>query len=550
LNSLVKKIAGECETILKNFPHKPLPPMRELATHFAVSVSTVHKAIQELKLLGVVEVYQGGRVRARNTPQPPLVHTEPAETPHPLLELIKQRIKNETYQRGHMLPKVSYLAVTERVSHHTVTAAYRLLAEENIVHKRGKSWYAGPRVRSHLHRVQTQPVIIILQTHESFWSTIAKRPFYESFCRSFQGEVENHHIKLQPVVTTQPIGSISVFPSGPENILSFIRKLQNRYLGCLIINSKSEIPDLASWILRLQQFNRPVVWFDRLKENPQLPKKRRNFFRCHESERRAIHHALEALFELGHRRIGMPMVVDAEWLKRRAELIEGQIQSVDGSMQFYRDAVDLNPFLHDEPENAARYIETIYNLKIPFLNQAISQLLAQFSHYFAQLPDRVKSNYIKNRFLGVATLLCNLCRDLELSNQLFPSTAHTPWFLILTPSLLPLIKNEVTAIIAPNDVTAHYIYLWLQAMQIVIPRDISLISFDNHWFLQDLPITSVDFGYGYLGFAAFHTIVGDVDISKGPANAIAAQPRVVHRGTINTPRSSSLAHTIRHFTQL
>lgn len=65
-----------------------------------------------------------------------------------------------------------------------------------------------------------------------------------------------------------------------------------------------------------------------------------------------------------------------------------------------------------------------------------------------------------------------------------------------------------------------------------MPRDVSLISFDNTRLAGGLNISSVDFGFGYLGYSAFHFIMQDVPINRTRHGDIPARPHVAHRGSI------------------
>jgi hypothetical protein len=103
-------------------------------------------------------------------------------------------------------------------------------------------------------------------------------------------------------------------------------------------------------------------------------------------------------------------------------------------------------------------------------------------------------------------------------------TAHVGPF-ILTPGL--------TAIIAPNDKHARQIFRWLAAAGIRTPHDLSLLSFDDR---QDVTwphaISSVNFGFDSLGYAAFHALLGDIPVKVDAWRSVATVARVNHLGTI------------------
>jgi len=95
-----------------------------------------------------------------------------------------------------------------------------------------------------------------------------------------------------------------------------------------------------------------------------------------------------------------------------------------------------------------------------------------------------------------------------------------------------LLKSKATAIIAPNDFAAIKIYNALCQIGLSIPGDISLLSFDNDPFLQISPISTVDFGMGYLGYCAFHYLFGILPIKHDRNGDIQARPHIVNRGSV------------------
>jgi DNA-binding LacI/PurR family transcriptional regulator len=75
-------------------------------------------------------------------------------------------------------------------------------------------------------------------------------------------------------------------------------------------------------------------------------------------------------------------------------------------------------------------------------------------------------------------------------------------------------------------------FQWLRLQHIDIPSRMALISFDNSRLVHPLPITSVDFGFGDLGYAAFHALMGDIPVDIGRGRRRPARAFVVHRGSL------------------
>lgn len=97
-------------------------------------------------------------------------------------------------------------------------------------------------------------------------------------------------------------------------------------------------------------------------------------------------------------------------------------------------------------------------------------------------------------------------------------------------------NSRATAIVAPRDYTAvRYLYR-LRHYGLDVPREISLISFDNSAHAQPTGITSVDFGFNHLGYSAFHLILKDVPVARTRAQAVPGKASVVRRSTVESVR--------------
>ncbi len=100
--------------------------------------------------------------------------------------------------------------------------------------------------------------------------------------------------------------------------------------------------------------------------------------------------------------------------------------------------------------------------------------------------------------------------------------------------------RSATAVIAPNDYTAFFHYHWLTANGVRIPEQLSLISFDNDVACSLLPLSTVDFGLGYLGYAAFHLFSGIVPVGRHRNGTVSSRPQLLDRGSIGPPRKGIL----------
>lgn len=115
-----------------------------------------------------------------------------------------------------------------------------------------------------------------------------------------------------------------------------------------------------------------------------------------------------------------------------------------------------------------------------------------------------------------------------------PDTSRVP--LPVRTQIRSLIDSGATALIAITDTHARAYYVWLRSMGYDIPGELSLLSFDaSPRQLYPWQISSVDFGFGYLAYAAYHLLMGDVPILRTDCS-VAARPRLNHHGSLGAPR--------------
>ncbi len=536
-----EKIAQVLERRIQDDSSPVLPPMRTLAQEYRVSLNTVHKAVARLKSLGMVEVYQGGKIRIQGRHSSAELEWRPKPTSREFIyQFVRDRICSGVYPIGKPLPKVAYLASSQNLSHHAVTASYRRLETENLARKEGRLWMAGPRPPKVEAEFLRQPVIVLLQSHEDFWIHTAQRPFFESFCRSFQAEMEAAGVQLMPALFSERGEAGGGLPAGQIAVFTLIRSLGTRYRGALILNAAKEVRDLEKWVQGLSRFNRPVIWFDRLKENPKFRTRSSQFTRCHSAEDRAVDQVVTFLTGLGHRHMAYAALSREKWAAYRGDLIRQVLRERVPGGELHLAEKDSRIFLEGPmPQRMAALKAVSESETVPAAVRKAIRLLAKLKDENGEkLPWKIRTAYSEDPWQGVAALLEEIEADphrVPPLLELFPSYRNLPWLVMLYPLLRSILENPlITAIIAPNDFLGHKLNYCLKAMGIAVPQKISLISFDNQWFLQSLPVTTVDFGYSYLGFAAFHQIAQDIDLKVIDGN-IPAQPRIMHRGSVAAP---------------
>jgi DNA-binding LacI/PurR family transcriptional regulator len=229
------------------------------------------------------------------------------------------------------------------------------------------------------------------------------------------------------------------------------------------------------------------VWFDDIDGGaPDVRREDRGrFTRCHYDERRGIRAAVDHLVSLGHRSAGYPVMKSAPWKRERLRQLREEAVLAGGTLD-----VGSEPHL---PEG---------RLLSPPLVKGLAELTGTGS-------------------ADAARCIASAREVLRLR----------------LVALLPFVADgRTTALIVPNDSAARYTLLTLGHLRICTPQHLSLLSFDNSLSVQSQPISSVDFGFGYLGYSAFHAILGDVPLSRDRHGNIAATARVVDRGSTGPPR--------------
>lgn len=526
-----------------------LPSIRELARDLGLSPVTVHRALAELereKVL-VVKARSGIFLRGllRNAPTPKSSRGSGPENPSAplpgqaasrLAALLEEGIRTGQFLHSQPLPKIRALATSFRASDHTVREALRLLMERGLLQKRGRGFVvqlqrpgegpSGDKDGSFsgelAGRLQNAPVILILLAKENSWRKLCVQERTMRFCLQFLTESERHGVRVQSVLADPHAIYTGSIVSGRNAIRALIEGLGSRYLGTLVPLSRAELAAFEDWASWLNRFGKPVVWFDRYGESapsgaraggPAGPgeaeassgsgrKPAPGLLACRFDEERAVALAAEILQALGHRVIALPHSNPEDtWAESRIRLFEKAMGA---------SPPDRN--LHDT-EGAMRLLRSE---KPPY-------------HFWRAHDPRDLFSRWKERGLPHLRRLLARPEGFDLFEQKSAVIRQTPF-------LAPFFRDHrPTALLAPNDLRAREYYFWLSAAGIEVPRDLSLLSFDNSSEVSPLPISSIDFGFGHLGFEVFHLFLGALPRLQGRRGHLAARPFLADRGSLAPP---------------
>ncbi len=494
---LHEQIADKVKIRIEGLEGQRLPPLQDLAEQYRVSKVTMGKAIRLLSNQGLLQSFPGKGILVTSV----LNAENPRESnPYPnsvnkLFEKIKGRILEGTYRIGQVLPKTNYYSISEHLSPVTVCSALKKLEKDKLVWKRGKAWIVGPGSTSSVTQTpRLAPVILMLVPDFKVWYKDYHEDHPSKFLQNFYLEIERMGIKTE-LVMTGPTQSEFVSQKA-EHVRTTIQELGSRYMGTLCLFEKIETQPLKEWISWLGQFQKPVVWLDidcfGKKVDYKAIKGGKHFYRCYKDEAFAVRMMLNTLEQLGHKKIGFPYLQSEAqpWIAHRIEMFRQIMEKEHPNLSMVvteqKESIWF-PKPWEGPEAFLHYVDT--------LRKAGEEPRGEWS----------------------------AARSLE---------QHIP-------SLLDLIrKDKVTAIIAPNDYFAHQYYLWLKAVHVSVPGDVSLLSFDNNQYSKLYPIYSVDFGFHDLSYCAAHIFIGDIPVQADRFHHIASKPYVVDRGSLAAPKKN------------
>ncbi len=526
-NDYDEEIERRLIEMLERVESERLPPVRELAKAFHIATARLSRILARMSKVGLITIHKNhGIFKAGYGPHPkPSIRGKQPLSHQRIAKILHTEILAGRYRPGQLLPKQEYLAKVHAVSNKTISRAYHALAQQRLVIHKGKSFRVAARTEVVANGDSPESTILIVQYGESNWRRVALSEWAGGFARSFMREAAAARFQLAPVIADES-GGERAHAHGRDQIRALIRDLNERYAGALVISRTDELfrqgESLATWLEWLLQFRRPVVWLDDLNQVGAGPshweqksaylriastlRGRSLLSRCYTDETAAVRCALEPLVRAGHRHIGFP------WFRNR-----------DMRWAQTRSAIAANVLAELSP--AARLAKIDSALFDAFADErAMQTLLEAFAANTAHA--------------GFRSVLMQAVAHLKKNNDHTRSQNHCNCRACLALASM-LVDNGVTALVAPNDWYGREYRALLQMANLSVPRDLSLVSFDNN-FIQMYPFTfsSVDFGFEHLGFMAFHLIVRDLPLTGASIRHVAAECTINHLGSIAAKRRS------------
>lgn len=481
------QIANDLRTRIKADPSYAIPSMNELVRLFQASTLTISKAVRVLCDEGLVAVSRGRRIdRAEGKTRD--------SADEQVFRTMRQAIQDGEFRPGERMPKVGFFANSEHISRMSIVLGFRRLQDEQLIHKRGRSWIVGPRpVRQadvhHNPLGETGPSILLFceSIHKNVWGN----GFLAPFLWTLQSELHDKCITVRMCSKTLESGlkNSSGTPQGHEEIARLIRAWGDFYRGAIILDPYLEAESAPRWIRTLSGGKRPVIFFDASDERDDLTRSELAttipFYRMHLDESAAVSLALQRLTASGHRDIGIPIPswYSGGWVQRRLGLCK-------------RLAKRMSP--------------------LPDLI-----MIKQTEEFWKQSDTSPKS---------VSDFAQSIAASMPAGLKMKPKD-----YLRAAPSLESLLSKGATAIIAMNDWMAHLYQIWSVLAGIAVPGGLSTISFDNNPVTSMYPLTTVDFGFSRLGYLAARILCGAEPEDAGRSGTIPSIPFIVNRGSVGPP---------------
>lgn len=427
-----------------------------------------------------------------------------------LASSLEERINAGIYAVGSQMPKVDYLEATERHARCTVLQALRRMGSRNMIHKQRHRWIVGPApstVRSGRLARSAQSVVIINIGRSEDWFTLFENHFSASFMTPFAQELVNHRFLLTPSVRavsteTAPAG----VPTGIAEVLSAAKALGDRFAGIIFWSANPHEQRVDRWIEAAAVLGKPVVFIDSTGKADGFTRAAlglgREYIRMHLDEEDMIRTALSELSAHGHRTVAVHNWRQTDWAVRRIEQIRTIARAERPAMSI---AVG--------PESEPQWLISNWSGMREFVDAVAA--LEGIS------PPSGDGEGPVDAALRAAIV------------------AHSHSLTSL------LVDSGSTAVMALADRLAREYHSWARALGIVLPRDLSLISFDNTPESIFFPVSTIDPGLGRLGYLAAHLFVGDISVRADRQGNIPTRCSVVDRGSIGEPSPRSLRNALR-----
>ncbi len=492
-----------------------LDSQANLCIRFNVSRPVITRAVAHLEQKGLLDVAAGRRARvpdsARNVTCRETVQSGAIQLEKHLVNGITTGI----YQPGNPFPKYRWFTDRFGICDKTVGKVFMRLSNRELVHRVGNRWVPG--TRGPVDSTPSSRFIAIMAQSKNHWASICRADRTYLFGSSFLTEANRVGIRI--VHTSCP--SQSEF----EQTIDRLSDSKTGYMGAFLALAAERIRILTPQIYKLLSLGRPVFWLDR--SDSGCPIDHPYFARLRISEHSAVWAALTHIHQYDHKSV---LYVDYSWTPwsdRRFRLLQ------DLAARKYPEIVVHGT--REKPPHGVNWYQDVTNFLVS-QNHRKTELISLLSDYLRNCSYELE--YHGNAVQTSTGIAQNHQALLRISEALFrmqyPDIHHWRIGRLLALSLLlpPCINRlSPTALIVPNDSVGRDVHEWASLAGFRIPEDLGILSFDNSLSRVPLTLSSVDFGFGYLGYSAFHAILGDLPIWRPGKKRITARAGVAQYGS-------------------
>lgn len=541
-NSDEKLLEEVIKRSLDQYRGKTLPSIKDLAQKFKVSKGAISKTLHSLADQKIVMIKPRKRIQIINQFNEESFNTVLQEHDSSIDKLYKE-IKNEIESgdllSGLPLPKIAFYVVREKMSNKSVQKVYNRLITEKLAYRKGKQVIIGSPLGSPSLANKKPKVILILCDRAEHWSWLCTDFATRSFGQMFIYESKRRNVRLICALTEKQSEISSWYPSGWEKIEQFILENSSNFLGTLAILDRARNTTIELWIQRFLHFKRPIVWLDHKDTGIQSTStshvKKSLFTRCCIKEDSIVTTTISYLLEQGHRNalfVYSPSPNETWQDYRLTRLQEISKTNFESQVQITsKRSLSLNDFNLPIESGLIEDIEYLCKNGSKEIKDSIQKVVNDKilkTYSLDQYIDKSIADHPHAFLIGVLHMVFKNSYTV-LKDQLFHINK-----IRASLELLPLFKDKkISIIIGQNDkFSRSQLIPWLDILAIQIPQEISLISFDNLYSDAFIPLTTIDFGYDYLGYQAFHAICGDIPVKRNRQGDIESVNKIIDNGSV------------------
>ena len=453
----------EAAKVAAQSPGGRLPTISAIAAEAGLSCSTVWKAVSRLKEQGVLRARRGSRLTVPSAlPSPPLP-VEDRLRWHEVQESITRDIYSGVYPHATSRPAAKELTARYGACYATVKRALdRLVDLRTLVrHLRGY------RVRPVVSGWSAGTVVLVARGRPD-GTLMPIGPRAGAVRLSLERECALVGISLRTLSYDYLNGRIYRTPesrsllaplSGPTTVLGYVIREEGVHNP-----QQPDARNLASLLTRLGRLGRPLALLDEGSGLEAVPGHGSTAARVFsiECSAEAGRQVGRYLLGLGHRRIAYISAVHRSlWsVKRLAGLREAVIvPGTGGGVHAYTidqatEPRHMIPASRNSDQSLARLLATDAGRADPLLSRAIQTLQPS-------IGEAVEVEYVRSAL-----------------EPLLDEAMRSP---------------EITAWVAANDVTARVCLDFLEERRMVVPQDLSVVSFDDTYSACERSLTSYNF---------------------------------------------------------